>query len=118
MAFAAGQSSRDVLLVARDLREAVETSLLSSAWAVQEVLSGASTPETVETANRNHQRAVALAHQLRWMLRDEEPPPMDPRYEEAMWDMHGPSVTVQPESPEESLGQIPRARSDDDKDDG
>ena len=75
MTFASGQPSREVLTVALRLREAVEISLMSSAWMVQEVITGASTPESVVAARQDHAEAVELAHALRWNVRGEEPPP-------------------------------------------
>ena len=100
MTFASGQSSREVLVIALQLREAVERSLMSSAWAVQEALSGAAPAESVAAAEQEHAKAVELAHALRWKIRGEEAP------ESSLYDedpdphtMGGPSIPV--------LGPIP-----------
>ena len=102
MKFASGQPSRDVLGVALQLREAVEISLMSSAWAVQEVLTGASAPESVETAKQDHQQAVELAHTLRWKIRGEEPPSTS---------LYG-DVTRDPRRVMSLPGELPASRED------
>lgn len=108
MTFASGQSSREVLVIALQLREAVERSLMSSAWAVQEALSGPPTAESVEAAAQDHAKAVELAHALRWKIRGEEAPEFS-LYDDDP-DLSGPSIPVKgpiPELPQDDPAPAP-----------
>ena len=75
MIFASGQPSREVLTAALALREAVDKSIMSSAWAVHEAIIGTSDASSVVIATRDYEEAVRLAHSLRWAVRGEPAPP-------------------------------------------